>query len=333
MAERQKTRVVGPEAPVFVQVEHIGKRFGNLRALEDVSFEVRKGEILGFLGPNGAGKTTAMRILAGYFPPSQGNVFIGGEELFRNPARVKRRLGYLPESIHLYPDMKVLEYLDFVSRLKGIPAKNRRREIEDKLTKCGLWNVKNRLIGQLSKGFRQRLGLAQALAGNPDVLLLDEPTSGLDPKQIMEIRALIRDMGRERTLILSTHILPEVSMVCDRVLILNEGRVVATGTPEELEAGLKARHEIFIVLGDRHRKEEALGLLKKLEGVNRINVTEEKGDRLYLSLSVSRGMDLCPEITRVFVENRIPLLELRSGRLSLEEIFLKIVVNESAEQA
>jgi len=329
----QKTHIAGPEAPVFVRMENIGKSFGSVRALENVSFQIRKGEILGFLGPNGAGKTTAMRILAGYFPPSEGTVWIGGEALAHNPARVKRRLGYLPEIVNLYRDMRVAEFLEFVSKIKAIPKSKQKRELEDKLERCGLWRVKNRLIGQLSKGFRQRLGLAQALIGDPDVLLLDEPTTGLDPKQIMEIRRLIQELGRERTLILSSHILPEVSMVCDRVLILNEGKVAASGTTDELEAGLQSGHEVHLVLGERHRKEEIFNLLRQKPGVDKVELLEEKGDRLYVMLTVSRGPDICPELSQMFVENRIPLLEMRTGRLSLEEIFLKLVVKETPEPA
>jgi ABC-2 type transport system ATP-binding protein len=328
-----KMRVEAPEAPVMIKVENVSKKFGNFTALNDISFEVRQGEVLGFLGPNGAGKTTAMRILSGYFPPASGSVWIEGIELFKNPLEVKRRIGYLPESVGLYSDMQVEEFLRFVSQMKSVPKENQREQIEEQINRCGLGEVRHRMIGWLSKGTRQRVALAQALIGNPDILLLDEPTSGLDPKQITEIRTLIRELGRERTLILSTHILPEVSMVCDRVLILNQGKVAAAGTTDQLGAGLQPCQEVVLILGDRHRKEEALRLLRSLKGIERIGLLEEAGDRVALELRVAKGLELGPEMTRLFVEHRIPLLELRSSRLSLEEIFLKLVVNESSQTA
>jgi ABC-2 type transport system ATP-binding protein len=328
--EETKIQVEAPEAPIMVRVEHISKQFGIFRALDDISFQIRKGEILGFLGPNGAGKTTTMRILAGYFPPTKGKVWIGERELFKNPQKVKRGIGYLPESMSLYGDMRVHEFLKFVSSVKRVPRKKQKKDLEEKLNRCGLLEVKNRLVGQLSKGYRQRVGLAQALIGDPNVLLFDEPTSGLDPKQIIEIRTLIRELGRERTLVLSTHILPEVSMVCDRVLIMNQGRVVASGTTDELAAGLQTRHEILVTAGERHRKEEVISLFQSIQGIERVSVLEERGDRVSFSLGVAKGLELRPEITRLFVEHQIPLLEMRSGRLSLEEIFLKLVLEENA---
>lgn len=327
-----KAVVAGPEAPVMVRVEDICKNYGRFRALDGVDFEIRQGEILGILGPNGAGKTTAMRIITGFFPPTSGKVWIGDEELSENPTLLKRRIGYLPEAVSLYADMRVREFLFFVAGIKGVSRKKRRQHLDEKMSGCGLWDYKNRLIGQLSRGLRQRLGLAQALVGDPDVLVLDEPTNGLDPKQIIEIRNLIREFGRERTLVLSTHILPEVSMVCDRVLILNQGKVVASGTPEELEAGLRDRYEIFITMGDRYRKEEAVKLLRILPGVDRVSVLEERNDQVAFSIGVLKGKDLRPSITRLFVEHQIPLLEIRSGKLSLEEIFLKIVLDEKNSQ-
>lgn len=315
--------------PVMVRVQNVSKDFGKIRALDQISFEVRRGEILGLLGPNGAGKTTAMRILTGFFPPSSGKVWIGGEELFKGARDVKKKIGYLPETLSLYEDMRVCEFLQFVAGLRSVASKNRRDHLDGILSRCGLWQVKGRLIGYLSRGYRQRVGLAQALIGDPAVVILDEPTNGLDPKQIIEIRTLIRELGRERTLILSTHILPEVSMVCDRVLIINEGKVVASGTVDELEAGLKEQQQIFIVIGEPHRKEEALNLLHSLERVEQIYVTVEREKEVGFSLVAPKGNDLRPAICRLFVEHQIPLFEIRSGRLTLEEIFMKIVVNES----
>ncbi len=328
--QTHKTMVQAPEAPVLVRVENISKKFGRLTALDNISFEIRQGEILGFLGPNGAGKTTAIRILTGFFPPTEGKVFIAGKDLFQNPKAGKQHIGYLPESVSLYDDMRVEEYLRFAASVKSVPWKNQRRHVDEKMTRCGLWGVRKRLIGHLSKGYRQRTGLAQALIGDPDVIFLDEPTNGLDPKQIIEIRALVRELGRESTIVLCSHILPEVSMVCDRVLILNEGKLVASGTSEELEAGLKKQNEIFVVMGDRHRKDEAVKLLEELPAAERITVVQERNDQVCFSLLSSGGQDLRPLISKAFVEHQIPLLEIRSNRLSLEDIFMKIVINEDS---
>ncbi len=316
-------------APIKIRVEKISKEFGKFRALDDVSFELRKGEVLGFLGPNGAGKTTAMRILTGFFPPTSGKVWIGGKDLFENPNQMKKKIGYLPESVSLYPDMRVEEFLKFAAEIKGVKKSERKKYLEKIMDRCGLMDVRARLIGRLSKGYKQRAGLAQALIGDPEVLILDEPTNGLDPKQIIEIRKLIRELGRDRSLILSTHILPEVSMVCDRVLILNKGRVVASGTVNELEAGLTKAHEVHVVIGDRLRSDEAFRLLKSFPTVENVRA-EESGENISFCLTMGQGEDLRPEISRLFVQHKIPLLEIRSGKLSLEEIFMKIVVNEDS---
>lgn len=314
-------------APVKVRVENLCKDFGKFRAIDQVSFELKQGEVLGFLGPNGAGKTTTMRILTGFFPPSEGKVYIGGVELFKNPRDAKKKIGYLPESVSLYPDMRVEEFLRFVASVKGVPGRSRKEHLEGIMTRCGLMEMRKRLIGRLSKGYKQRVGLAQALVGDPDILVLDEPTNGLDPKQIIEIRKLIRELGRERSLIISTHILPEVSMVCDRVLIMNQGKVVASGTTGELEAGLTKALEVHVVIGDRTRKDEALNILKSFTSAENVSV-EEKDGNVAFCLTMGQGEDLRPAITRIFVQHQIPILEIRSGRLSLEEIFMKIVVSE-----
>ncbi len=311
----------------ILRVEKISKQFGRIRALDQVSFEVRQGEVLGFLGPNGAGKTTTMRILAGYFPPSSGHVWIEGHDLFSAPEKYKKWIGYLPESVSLYQDMTVTEFLNFFAELRGVPKKQKKKELDEKIARCGLGDVQRRLIGPLSKGFKQRVGLAQALLGDPKLMILDEPTNGLDPQQIIEIRSLIRELGRERTVILSTHILPEVSMICDRVLIVNDGRVVASGTPRELEKELRSSQEIIVVLGDAKSGADAKDLLAALEGVEDIQSSvSEEGVRL--TLAVRGEKDLRPVISRLCVEHQIPLLEIRTGRLSLEDIFMRLVVKE-----
>lgn len=326
-----KKKELTPEPEAALRVENISKKFGNFQAIEGVSFQIQRGEVLGFLGPNGAGKTTTMRILTGFFPPTQGKVWIGPLDLQQKPNEAKKRIGYLPESISIYPELRVAEFLKFSASLKGVSGKNMKSHLEEKMERCGLMHVQNRLIGTLSKGYRQRIGIAQALVGDPEIIILDEPTNGLDPKQIIEIRQLIRELGKEKTLILSTHILSEVSAVCTRVLIMNKGRIVATGTSDELEAGLKKTSEIYVLIANSgSSKEKALELLRALPGVEKVNITEENKEQVGLSVLVSKTEDLRPEISKVFAQNHIALLEMRSGRLSLEDIFMKIVLSEEA---
>src|SRR6059036_1549888 len=220
----------------MIEVDHLTKNYGLVAAIRDVSFSVSPGQIVGFLGPNGAGKSTTMRILACFMPASSGVARVAGYDVFRQSMEVRRRIGYLPENVPLYPDMRVAPYLDFVAEVKGIGRSERRRRVADVMDRCMVADVQNRLIGKLSKGYRQRVGLAQAIVSDPEVLILDEPTIGLDPKQITEIRSLIKSLASQHTVILSTHILPEVSMVCDGVIIINGGRIVAQGTESELVA-------------------------------------------------------------------------------------------------
>lgn len=312
-------------AETVVRLENVQKRFGSFQALEEISFELKKGEVLGFLGPNGAGKTTTMRILTGFFPPTKGKVWIHDKLFSKDPKKLKRLIGYLPETVHLYGDMRVHELLEFVAKIKGIAGRAVRTEVEQNIEKCGLTNMRKRLIGRLSKGYRQRVGLAQALVGNPEILVLDEPTTGLDPQQIIEIRDLIRSLRKDKTLILSTHILPEVQMVCDRVLIINGGRVVATGTADELSSGLQDKLVVYITIGAPERYEEAVELLQKISGVDRVTVTDKNQEQVILAVTVKDHMDVRAECSRLFVSKNIPLLEIRSGHLSLEEIFMKIV--------
>jgi ABC-2 type transport system ATP-binding protein len=228
-----------------IRVRHVSKEYGAFRAVDDVSFEINKGEIVGFLGPNGAGKTTTMRVLTGYHPATKGSAEIAGFDVNTHPLEVKKRVGYLPESVPLYLEMTVSSYLSFVAELKDISRSKRKSEVADVMERCGLTHMQRRLIQNLSKGYRQRVGLAQALIGSPPVLILDEPTVGLDPKQIVGIRQMIKDLADNHTVLLSTHILPEVSMICDRVLILHEGKIVTEKKMDELEKGASLE-EVFI---------------------------------------------------------------------------------------
>jgi len=229
-----------------IEVQHLTKRYGPFTAVEDVSFRVERGEILGFLGPNGAGKTTTMRVLTGYMPATEGRAIVAGFDVFDQPVEAKRRTGYLPETPPLYPDMTVLDYLTFVSKVKGVPSAERKQRIASVMERTRIADMAGRLCGRLSKGYRQRVGLAQALIHNPDVLILDEPTAGLDPKQIIETRELIKELAGDHTIILSTHILPEVAQTCQRVVIINKGRVVAVDTPDNLTARLRGSETMYV---------------------------------------------------------------------------------------
>ncbi len=315
----------------MISVQNVSKDFGPRRVLHNLSFEVARGEVLGFLGPNGAGKTTAMRILTGFFPPSEGRVTLNGVDLAKEPKEVKRRIGYLPEQLSLYGDLRVEEFLKFVAEAKGLGRNRIQPEVVEKMSQCGLVEAGKRLIGHLSKGYKQRVGLAQALVGNPDVLILDEPTNGLDPQQIIEIRGLIRELGRERTLILSTHILPEVSQVCGRVLILNQGRIVAQGRPEDLERGLGGRQEIVVRIGARREGVERI--FQEIPGVESVEKIREEDHETTCLLQASPYQELRSEISKRVVEAGLPLLELTTKRLSLEDIFLKLVVSEEGSAA
>ncbi len=311
----------------MIEVENLTKRYGRATAVDGISFKVNKGEILGFLGPNGAGKTTTMRILTCYLPPTEGTARVAGFDVFERPLEVKRRVGYIPETPPLYPDMDVLSFLDFCARIKGIPAKSRQARIDDAIEKCRVGEVRTKMIARLSKGYRQRVGLAQAILGNPDVLILDEPTAGLDPKQIIETRELIKNLGGEHTIILSTHILPEVSMTCGRVVIINKGRVVAEDTPENLTHRLRGAGSLRVdLVGDR---DAAQDLLQSVAGV--VAVAARSGDSggLAFEIETESGKDVRADVARAVVGRGFDLLGLQQVGMSLEEIFLHLTTQES----
>jgi ABC-2 type transport system ATP-binding protein len=295
-------------------------------AVQDVSFRVERGEILGFLGPNGAGKTTTMRILTGFMPATEGKAFVAGFDVFEQPVEAKRRTGYLPESPPLYPDMTVLEYLTFVARIKGVLAADRRSRIRAVMERTRIDDVGDRLCSKLSKGYRQRVGLAQALIHNPEVLILDEPTAGLDPKQIIETRELIKELAGDHTIILSTHILPEVSQTCQRVVIINKGRVVAVDTPDNLTARLRGSETMYLQVDANGA--DAGGLLGRLAGVTRIVESDRRDSIVGYEVESEKGRDIRRDLARVVISNGWGLLELRPMRMSLEEIFLSLTTEE-----
>jgi ABC-2 type transport system ATP-binding protein len=305
-----------------IQADNLTKYYGNQTAIRNVSFNVAKGEILGFLGPNGAGKTTTMRILTAYMPPSDGAATVGGYDVFKHSLEVRRRIGYLPESVPLYPDMSVWAYLDFVASLRKVD--NRAKRIEHALEKVSLGDRAQTLIGKLSKGMRQRVGIAQAIVHNPEVLILDEPTIGLDPKQIIEVRQLIRELGGEHTVILSTHILSEVEQICSRVLIINKGRIVAEDSPAHLAGRLEGVERVR--LKTLAAPADAVEILQSLEEVDQVSqIAPDTFD-----LECTGGVDCRPVIAQVVVEKGWGLLELRAIDVSLEDIFLELTTGPEA---
>jgi ABC-2 type transport system ATP-binding protein len=314
-----------------IEVQHLSKHYGRVTAVDDVSFRVERGEILGFLGPNGAGKTTTMRILTGYMPATEGRAIVAGFDIFDKPIEAKRRIGYLPESPPLYPDMTVREYVDFVARIKGVPSKERRDRVTATLKRTHVADMADRQCGKLSKGYKQRVGLAQALIHNPEVLVLDEPTAGLDPKQIMETRDLIRSLAGDHTIVLSTHILPEVSQTCQRVVIINNGRVVAVDTPDNLTARLRGAETMFVQV-DAAGADPAPALME-IPGVTRVAVSDDRGAVGALEVETERGSDIRREIARTIVNRGWGLLELRPMRMSLEEVFLQVTTEERPAEA
>jgi ABC-2 type transport system ATP-binding protein len=314
-----------------IEVQHITKRYGRVTAVDDVSFRVERGEILGFLGPNGAGKTTTMRILTGYMPATDGRATVAGYDVFTHPIEAKARTGYLPETPPLYPDMTVREYLDFVAKIKGVAPRERKQRVSEVMRRTRVDDMAARHCAKLSKGYRQRVGLAQALIHNPEVLILDEPTAGLDPKQIIETRDLIRGLAGDHTIVLSTHILPEVAQTCQRVVIINKGRVVAVDTPENLTARLKGAETMFVHVDAGGA--DATPALQTIPGVTRVVPADARGVAGAFEVESDRGTDVRRDIARTIVNRGWGLLELRPMRMSLEEIFLQVTTDEAEQLA
>ena len=310
----------------MIEVQHLTKRYGRVTAVQDVSFRVERGEIFGFLGPNGAGKTTTMRILTGYIPATEGKAIVAGFDVFDQPIEAKRRTGYLPETPPLYPDMTVIEYLRFVAKIKGVPSAERRQRIQAVTERTRIDDVADRLCSKLSKGYRQRVGLAQAIIHNPDVLILDEPTAGLDPKQIIETRELIKELAGDHTIILSTHILPEVSQTCQRVVIINKGHVVAVDTPDNLTARLRGSETMYVQVDTNGL--DASGALERVAGVTRVAESDRRDGLVGYEVESQHGHDVRRDLARAIISHGWGLLELRPMRLSLEEIFLSLTTEE-----
>jgi ABC-2 type transport system ATP-binding protein len=313
----------------LIEVQDLSKTYGSVTAVDHVSFTVNKGEILGFLGPNGAGKTTTMRILTGYMPATSGTARVCGFDVFKDSLEVRRRIGYLPEIPPLYPDMTVEAYLDFVARIKNVPAEKRADRIADALKKTNIVDKRTELIKRLSRGYKQRVGLAQALVHDPEVIILDEPTVGLDPKQIIEVRNLIKGLAGSHTIILSTHILPEVSMTCDRVVIINKGKIAAVDTPQNLTSQLRGGQKVRVEV--QAPEKPLQDLLAQIPGASRVQVEPARADgRLHATVETAQGKDIRSAIAARIAERGWPLYELRGVSLSLEDIFLQLTTDDAA---
>jgi len=313
-----------------ITVEHLTKRYAAVTAVNDISFDVEKREIIGFLGPNGAGKTTTLRVLTGYLTATAGKVVVDGHDVFREPEAFKRQIGYLPENVPLYPEMRVGEYLHYRAALKQVPRAERTAAVDRVIERCGIGDVARRIVGQLSKGYRQRVGLSDALVADPKILILDEPTIGLDPNQIRQVRELILELGHERTVILSSHILPEVEAVCSRVLIINKGRIVGQGRPAELRAEVESKSST-ITAEVRDPEKRAKVALGGVEGVHSVGEPRKAdGGLLEFEIEAEPGPDVRERIFDSAVETGFKLLGLRAKTISLEDVFIEITTDEEA---
>ncbi|MBM4086166.1 MAG: ATP-binding cassette domain-containing protein [Planctomycetes bacterium] len=311
----------------MIQVKDLTKRFANTLAVDGISFHVEKGEILGFLGPNGAGKTTTMRILTCFMPATAGTALVAGYDIFNDSIKVRQNVGYMPENVPLYHDMRVSEYLTFRAKLKGVPRRRRRQRIAECMEKCSITDVQRKVIGTLSKGYRQRVGLAESMLHDPKILILDEPTIGLDPNQIRQARHLIKELGRSHTILLSTHILPEVEMVCGRVIIINKGKIVAMDTPENLMNRLRGATTVSLeVRGPGQQIKECL---ETLDGVKKI-VWHDKGEISHYTLEAAKGVDPREEIFHRIAKNNWVLREMKREAMTLEDIFVQITTQEKS---
>ena len=313
-----------------IEVEHLSKTYGATEAIKDVHFSVEAGEIIGFLGPNGAGKTTTMRILAGYLPATTGTAKIAGYDVHRQSMKVRRQIGYLPETPPLYPDMTVKGYLNFVAKIKGVRAGDRRKQVYHAMVRCQLVDKENIAIRKLSKGYRQRVGIAQAIVHDPPVIILDEPTVGLDPRQIIEVRNLIKSLAGSHTIILSTHILPEASMICDRVTIINRGKVVTTNTPSDLRTQLESASGYEIAVGGNIA--ELLPTLREIPGITQVITNDseplENSDHYLIQVTCEADSTPGKELAAAIVKQGLDLHEMRRTRPSLEDVFLELTTEE-----
>ena len=314
----------------MIEVKSITKKYGSFVAVDNINFEVNDNEIVGFLGPNGAGKSTTMNMITGYIEPTKGKIIINGYDISKSPLKAKRQIGYMPESVPLYNDLTVSEFVSYMAELKGIKRKNVKQEVDKVLVDTDLTNVKHKLIKNISRGYKQRVGLAGALIGNPQILILDEPTVGLDPKQITEIRDLIKKLGKNHTVILSSHILSEVSQICEKVIIINHGKIVAVDTPQNLENKTQNDNTIMVTVEDKNDKMKTID--KKLKGATSVKFVKQfsDGSSQYL-ISAKADTDIRKEVFNIFTKEDITVLELKKSENTLEDAFLKIIDDKDIE--
>lgn len=313
----------------MIEVKNVTKKYPNIKAVDNISFEIKDGEVVGFLGPNGAGKTTTMNMITGFIEPTDGQIIINGFDIVRKSKKAKKQIGYMPEGVPLYTELTAKEFVNYMAELRGVRSKERRQEVEKAIEETGLKDVQNKLIRNLSRGYKQRVSMAGALVGNPEVIILDEPTVGLDPKQITEIRSLIKELGKKHTVILSSHILSEVSQICERVIIINHGKIVAIDTPENLENKTKEKNTILVTVEDT--KNNMLKLKEKISEIEEIKMIKdnEDGTKQY-SVTSAENVDLRKKLFEVLPKEEITIFELKKDESTLEDAFIKLI--DSAKQ-
>ena len=315
----------------MIEVKNVTKKYGSTIAVDDISFEVKDGEVVGFLGPNGAGKSTTMNMITGFIEPTTGQIIVNGNDISKRPRKAKKEIGYMPENVPLYYELTAKEFVSYMAELKLVKRSERKQEVEKVLKETGLEDVKNKLIRNLSRGYKQRVSMAGALVGNPDVIILDEPTVGLDPKQITEIRSLIKELGKNHTVILSTHILSEVSQICERVIIINKGKIVAIDTPENLEKTTREKNGIMVTVEDP--KDNMSHLKDKIKEIDSVELVKdnEDGTKQYL-ITTSTDMDLRKPLFEVLPKEEIVIFELRKTETTLEDAFIKLIDTKVVEK-
>ena len=314
----------------MIQVEDITKRYGTFTAVDKINFEIEEGEIVGFLGPNGAGKSTTMNMITGFIEPSSGRVLVDGHDVSKKPKKAKRQIGYMPEGVPLYSDLTVKEFVTYMAELKGVKRKEKKAMVQKAIENTGLVDVQDQLTRNLSRGYKQRVSMAGALVSNPKVIILDEPTVGLDPKQVTEIRALIKELGKDHTVILSSHILSEVSQICNRVIIINKGKIVAVDTPENLEKKVTGQNSVYVTVEDKENKMATIK--EKLENVQEIKLVKENEDKTkkYV-IAADEGVDLRKHLFETFAKEGITIFEMKKSDITLEDAFMQLI-NDTAEE-
>ena len=314
----------------MIEVKKVTKKYGNFTAVDNITFNVKDGEVVGLLGQNGAGKSTTMNMITGFIEPTEGTIIINGYDIMKKSLKAKKQIGYMPENVPLYPELTVKEFVSYMAELKLVVRKERKQEVENVIKETGLEEVKNKLIRNLSRGYKQRVSMAGALVGNPEVLILDEPTVGLDPKQIIEIRNLIKNLGKKHTVILSSHILSEISQICERVVILNKGKIVAIDTPENLEEKTKEQNVLFVTVEDK--EEKMPNLKEKITDIDKLEMVKdnEDGTKQYKIVSKSKK-DIRKALFETLPKEEITIFELKKAETSLEDAFIKLVDNATSK--